>query len=85
MKEEIEEYLEENFEFLHFKVNYEKVRTYNFIIDLLIKDNEQLKTIRIKFDYIWNSQLSKERNLYHIKQNILKSILNMFIKEDEDE
>lgn len=84
MGEEIEEYLEENFEFINFKVNFIKVRTYEIICELLIQDNNKYKTIRTSFIYIWHTSSTKESNLTSIRLLINKSILKMFIKGDAE-
>lgn len=78
MQEEIEEYLEENFEFIHFKINYMRVRTYEVICEIMLKD----KIIRTSFIYIWHTSSTKESNLTSIRLLINKSILKMFIKGD---
>ena len=85
MGEEIEEYLEKKFEFINFKVNFIKVRTYEIICELLIKDNNKYKTIRTTFTYIWNNSITKESNLQRIKILINKSILTMFLRSDEND
>lgn len=84
MQEEIEEYLEENFEFIHFKINFMKVRTYEIVSELLIKDNDQYKTIKTSFIYIWRTSSTKESNLTSILQYVKKSILKMFKKGDDN-
>lgn len=80
MGEEIEEYLEENFEFINFKVNYMRVRTYEIICEVMSKD----KIIRTSFIYIWNNSIINESNLKRIKKYVNKAILKMFIKGDEE-
>ena len=85
MKEEIEEFLHERYEFLDFKINYMKVRTYQIIIDLMIYDQDNVKTLRMTYTYFWNATLTKERNLYNIKSIVNKAISRMFLRGFENE
>lgn len=80
MQELIEDYLDENFEFIHFKINFMRVRTYEIICEIMLKD----KIIRTKFIYIWHTSSTKESNLTSIRLLINKSILKMFIKENNN-
>lgn len=79
MQELIEEYLEENFEFIHFKINFMRVRTYKIICEIMLKD----KIIRTSFIYIWHISSTKESNLSSIRLLINKSIIKMFLKGDK--
>lgn len=81
MQELIEEYLEENFEFIHFKINFMRVRTYEIICEIILSDK---KVVRTSFIYIWHTSSTKESNLTSIRLLINKSILKMFIKGDEN-
>lgn len=82
MEEEIEEYLEENFEFIKFTVKYLKIKSYEIIIDLHIIDNNKNKIIRTSFDYVWSSHSTTETNLSTIRYYVNKSIQKMFWKEN---
>lgn len=63
MQELIEDYLEENFEFIHFKINFMRVRTYEIICEVMLKD----KIIRTSFIYIWHTSSTTESNLTSIR------------------
>lgn len=78
MEEEIQEYLEDNFEFLKFDVKYVKIKTYKITIDLYIKDN---KILRTDFEYVWEQHSTTNTNLSNIKYYVEKSIKIMFRKE----
>lgn len=78
MEEEIQEYLEDNFEFLKFDIKYVKIKTYKITIDLYIKDN---KILRTDFEYVWEQHSTTNANLSNIKYYVEKSIKIMFRKE----
>lgn len=77
MIEEIEEYLEDNFENIKFTVKYLEKRTYLIIIELFL---EKGKVIQIKQNYIWNSGITKESNLSRIRIEVNKNIIKLFMK-----
>lgn len=78
MGEQIEEFLENEFEFIKFEINYKKVKTYNIKCELLINDKGQNKLIRTEFDYIWSSHSTESTNLSQIKYYVNKAIKTMF-------
>lgn len=78
MVEEIEEELENEYEFLKFDVKYIKIKTYRIIIDLPIIDKGTNKIIRTTFDYIWSKHTTDEANMRSIKHYVKDSIIKMF-------
>lgn len=81
MQEIIEEFLEENFEFIKITVKYKTIKTYEIILELLIKNKTKNILLRTSFEYIWSSHSTNETNLSSIKHYVNKSIIKMFEKE----
>lgn len=81
MQEIIEEYLEDNFEFIKITVKYKTIKTYEIILELLIKNKTKNILLKTSFEYIWSSHSTNETNLSSIKHYVNKSIKKMFEKE----
>lgn len=82
MQEIIEEYLEDNFEFIKITVKYKTIKTYEIILELFIQNNKEKYTLlRTSFEYVWSSHSTNETNLSSIKHYVNQSIKKMFEKE----
>lgn len=78
MQELIDEYLEENFEDIHFQIKFIRAGTYEIICEIMLKD----KIIKTEFRYTWNAGFTNESNLTSIRMLINKTILKLFKKGD---
>lgn len=85
MEEIIEEFLENEFEFIKFTVKYAKLRTYNIRCELLINDKGKNKLIRTDFDYNWSAHSTTQANLGQIKYYVNKAVKKMFEREKKYE
>lgn len=85
MEEIIEEFLENEFEFIKFTVKYAKLRTYNIKCELLINDKGTNKLIRTDFDYNWSAHSTTQANLGQIKFYVNKAVKKMFEREKKYE
>lgn len=78
MQEQIEEFLENEFEFIKFEIKYIKPRLYNIKCELLINDKGINKLLRTDFDYQFSTHSTIEANLGQIRFYVNKAIKKMF-------
>ena len=85
MVEEIEEKLQEYYEFLTIEVDYVKIKTYKIYISVKLTDFRDSEVIKgVEFEQTWEDNLTFSANIEQLRYHIEKAIIKFFRKENKE-